>query len=449
MTRKLTMLMLLITAALSARAADPIDEVRHAEMAFAKAFADRDQAKFFSMVLDDATFMGYRTLAGKSKVVERWSKFFADPVAPFSWGPERVGVNAAGTIGLSTGPVFDPKGQHIGNFASVWLKQPDGSWKILFDGPGSSPATLPGSELKIEEGFVTADDGAKLHYRKVGEGPVTLIVPLEFVVFDDFKQLADIATVIAYDLRNRGRSEHLKDLSSVTIQQDVKDLEAVRRHLKVDKFVPVGYSYLGLMVALYALDHPDHVAKIIQLGPVPMKFGTEYPKHLTNSYADMGIADADVKKWREMQAQGMAEKSPREFCDVDMKVMQYLLVGDPAHASRIKSWCDLENEWPVNLERHFKSSIESVKNVNVTKEQLQKITVPVLTIHGTKDRNAPYGSGREWAMTLPDARLVTVEGGAHQSWADDPVTVFASIREFLRGGWPLGSEKVTKLDPKM
>jgi pimeloyl-ACP methyl ester carboxylesterase len=79
---------------------------------------------------------------------------------------------------------------------------------------------------------------------------------------------------------------------------------------------------------------------------------------------------------------------------------------------------------------------------------LAKITMPVLVIHGTKDRNAPYGGGREWAMSLPDARLVTVEGAAHVSWADDPIAVFGSIREFLRGNWPLTAEKVTVLDPQ-
>jgi hypothetical protein len=51
-------LILAISAALPAVAADPVDEVRRAEVAFAKAFADRDQAKFFSFVLDDASFLG-------------------------------------------------------------------------------------------------------------------------------------------------------------------------------------------------------------------------------------------------------------------------------------------------------------------------------------------------------------------------------------------------------
>src|SRR6185436_10868405 len=157
--------------------ADPIAEVKDAEVAFAKAFADRDQARFFAMVASDATFLGgMGTLRGKQAVIDRWSRFFAGPQAPFEWGPERVEVTADGKLGLSTGPIYDPKGTHIGDYSSIWKKQPDGSWKVIFDGPGSAPATV----AKIDEGFVTADDGLKLYYRKFGEGPVAMIVPLDF-----------------------------------------------------------------------------------------------------------------------------------------------------------------------------------------------------------------------------------------------------------------------------
>ncbi len=425
-------------------AGDPVDEVRRAEVAFAKAFADRDAAQFFSFVADDAVFAGGRTSSGKTAVVESWSRFFEGPVAPFSWGPERVAVDASGTIGLSMGPVYDPEGKHAGSFTSTWVKQKDGSWKVLFDSGGPSPVNLAEAALATEEGFVTADDGVKLHYRKVGNGPV-LIAPLGFILHDDLKQLADRATVITYDMGDRGRSPRVASTASLTIQRDVQDLEAVRKHFNVEKFVPIGYSYLGMVVALYALDHPERVTRIVQLGPIPVKFGTQYPKQLTNGYDDMESAAADVAKWQEMRAAGMAEKTPREFCDAQEKVYRFLLVGRGANAPRINLHCELETEWPVNVDRHFKTKLESIQSLTVTREQLKKITVPVLTIHGTKDRNAPYGGGREWAMSLPNARLVTVEGAAHQSWADDPVTVFASIREFLRGNWPLTAERVTGL----
>ena len=79
---KRILLILAVFTALPAAAADPVDELRRTEVAFAKAFADRDQAKFFSFVLDDASFLGgLRTLAGKSQVVDRWSKFFGSSPA--------------------------------------------------------------------------------------------------------------------------------------------------------------------------------------------------------------------------------------------------------------------------------------------------------------------------------------------------------------------------------
>jgi ketosteroid isomerase-like protein len=122
--------------ATTAFAADQADDVRAAETAFAKAFADRDAAKFFSFVADDATFFGGKALKGKAEVVKAWSRFFESKDAPFRWHPEKVASNAAGTIGLSSGPVLDPKGEQFSTYSSVWVKQSDGTWKVLFDGPG-------------------------------------------------------------------------------------------------------------------------------------------------------------------------------------------------------------------------------------------------------------------------------------------------------------------------
>lgn len=85
-------------------AGGPIDEVRDAELAFAKAFADRDKNAFFALVADDATFLSGRTTStGKARVIDAWSRYFDGAEAPFSWAPERVSVSADGTLGLSTG----------------------------------------------------------------------------------------------------------------------------------------------------------------------------------------------------------------------------------------------------------------------------------------------------------------------------------------------------------
>lgn len=113
-------------------------EVRRAEEAFAAAFRDRDPDRFFALVADDAVFLGpQKTLRGAAEVRATWSRFFAGP-PPFAWHPERVEASADGAIGLSTGPVVDPGGKQIGVYSSIWRRQPDGSWKVAFDGPGCS-----------------------------------------------------------------------------------------------------------------------------------------------------------------------------------------------------------------------------------------------------------------------------------------------------------------------
>jgi pimeloyl-ACP methyl ester carboxylesterase len=95
----------------------------------------------------------------------------------------------------------------------------------------------------------------------------------------------------------------------------------------------------------------------------------------------------------------------------------------------------------VNAGPHFQRLMPSILGAVLDEAQLKRVSMPVLTIHGTRDRNAPLAGGRGWVSALPDARLVALEGAAHAAWADDPVTVFGAIRHFLRGEWPLGSTR--------
>jgi ketosteroid isomerase-like protein len=114
--------------------ANPVDQVRAAETAFAKSMADRDLAAFTRLLGDDAVFFGGKgVMRGKSAVAAEWKRFFDGPAAPFSWSPAEVEVLSSGNLGFTSGPVLDPKGQRIGTFNSVWQRQQNGTWKIVFD----------------------------------------------------------------------------------------------------------------------------------------------------------------------------------------------------------------------------------------------------------------------------------------------------------------------------
>jgi len=119
----------------SAQAPDPLmqRQVMDAERAFAKTMVDRDAEAFAQYVSEEAVFYGRQIFRGRLEVADGWGPYFQGPEPPFSWEPEHVEVLASGTLALSSGPVYDPKGKRIGTFNSVWRLEPDGRWRVVFD----------------------------------------------------------------------------------------------------------------------------------------------------------------------------------------------------------------------------------------------------------------------------------------------------------------------------
>ena len=115
-------------------------DVEATERGFARSMADRDLAAFGRFLADEAVFFQgpQRVLRGRGAVLEVWKRYFETPVAPFSWEPDDVEVLASGTLAATSGPVRNPAGQVIGRFHSIWRREADGHWRIVFD-RGESP----------------------------------------------------------------------------------------------------------------------------------------------------------------------------------------------------------------------------------------------------------------------------------------------------------------------
>jgi ketosteroid isomerase-like protein len=110
------------------------EAVRARETAFAQTMADRDLEAFLSFIDPGAVFFnGNEALRGIAAVEEAWSPFFEGPTAPFSWSPDLVQVLESGDLALSSGPVMTPSGEEVGRFNSIWRKDADGVWRVVFD----------------------------------------------------------------------------------------------------------------------------------------------------------------------------------------------------------------------------------------------------------------------------------------------------------------------------
>jgi proline iminopeptidase len=298
--------------------------------------------------------------------------------------------------------------------------------------------------MQTSDGFITVEDGVRLYFQQMGSGPKAVIIPNGFHLLDDFRRFGHWRTLIFHDVRNRGRSDTVTDPAKLArgIQQDVDDLDAVRRYFGIGQADVIGHSYIGLMVALYAMKHAAHVGRVVQIGPMQSDAAKQYPAPL--SYADAVLGDAMAKIGQMTKEPPSGD--PEEACKRFWSVLRPIYVADPKDAGRI-DWgrCHLVNERSF-MQYWIAHIMPSIASLKLTAEDFAKATAPVLIVHGAKDRNAPYGAGRDWAIRLPDARLVTVENAAHAPWIEAPDLVFGSIRTFLDGAWPEAAERVALED---
>jgi pimeloyl-ACP methyl ester carboxylesterase len=283
------------------------------------------------------------------------------------------------------------------------------------------------------EGFVHAADGSRLYFQQHGESPDVLLVPNGVVYARDWQPLVAKRTVIFYDLRNRGRSDTVHDVTMLRagIHNDIADLDAVRQHFGVQKVSLLAHSYPALMVLLYAAKYSARVTCVIGVGVPPPCATTEYPPEL--SWRD--AVYAEVMASLAVLQQSPPAADPEERCRAFWSMLRPLFVADPAHAMKI-NWgrCELANERAAfgYLNRFVFPSIAAL---SPQAADFRELTAPVLLFHGRRDRSAPLGGAVDWVALLRNARLVTVDTG-HAPWIERPAEFFHDVETFLNHQWP-------------
>lgn len=302
---------------------------------------------------------------------------------------------------------------------------------------------------EIDQRMLPTPDGTALCVYRLGAGKRTVMIPNAVHVLEHLAWLAREYTVIAWDLRNRGRSAAVEDreLLHRGVHHDVEDLETVRAAFKVDKPHLIGHSYLGLAVILYAIAYPERADRIIAIGAMGPDPQRAWPEHLRAADLEQLAASEEARLVARLREEGIAESNPEAFERAFVAFVRKMLVYDPAKADEIGEHLrHLDNERPLHVERHLRENVfPSVARLGPLDDDLAALPNPVLLIHGRQDRNVAWGAGREWALKIGDARLLTVPEAAHMPFLERPEIVQPAIERFLAGEWPPGSEQVTEV----
>lgn len=126
-------------------------EVWTRELSFARTVADHDPDAFADHVAAGAVFGAGRArqTRGREAIVARWGGIIEGRHVTIEWYPVRTTIGGVDGIAWSEGPSLvienpgTPEAKYsLGSYRSVWHRDADGVWRVLFDdGSDSAPAT--------------------------------------------------------------------------------------------------------------------------------------------------------------------------------------------------------------------------------------------------------------------------------------------------------------------
>lgn len=300
--------------------------------------------------------------------------------------------------------------------------------------------------MRSSEGFVFVRPGLHLYYHVLGDGPEAVVVPNANWLAQILQPLAADGTrrrLILYDPRSRGRSSTVTGGRHLSLEEDVADLEAVRRYFGLERMALLGSSYHAAITALYALDFPERVERMLLVCPITPRRPGEWLQETPTS--EELIYPPGIPRLEEMRREGLDRDDPVAYCRAWFTY--YLLpaqMAELAAAARfpLDDVCSFPNEWPQNvMNLYFRHIIPKIKGWDF-RPRLQELRRPLLVMQGTDDL-VPEEASREWAAYAAAARFLRIEGSGHHPYLERPQEFFPAAEAFLGGSWPEGAEIVS------
>lgn len=270
---------------------------------------------------------------------------------------------------------------------------------------------------------------SKLHYKTFGEGkPILIINGGPGMNSDGFASIAqELAKMnfktIIYDQRGTGKSLLEKvDAENLTMDLMVNDIENLRRHLQIEKWIVFGQSFGGMMATYYASKHPETIEKLIfsASGGVNMNF-TSY-SHQKMKANLTKIQNDSLDYYQDKINKGDASLKTKKL---RAKYLANAYVYDKSNAATIA-----QRLIQVNFEIN-QLVFDNLRKINYDcSKSFSNFKPKVLVLQGKNDIISTE-TAQEVANAFPNSKLVLMDHCGHYGWLDAKDVYFNSIRTFL------------------
>jgi proline iminopeptidase len=288
-----------------------------------------------------------------------------------------------------------------------------------------------------EEGFLTTSDAVRLYYRVEGTGRDTIVVlhggpggSLDEIVAG-FDALADHHVLIFYDQRGGGRSSRPANTTHLTAAYQIRDLDVVRRHFGLKRMQLLGHSYGALLAATYTIAQPSTVGSLVIVAGLGPRKGAVWERMDSLTTARLGPARRSLVEEAKREIND-PHADAAEACRKFVALVLPARLADPQRTMPLLAphFCTGE---PAMVRYAFSvagpSILASYGDWDF-RDQLRRVSVPTLVVHGTEDV-IPMDIAQEWVAALPNAQLVQIPAAGHFPFLEQPERFWPAIEEFI------------------
>jgi len=270
---------------------------------------------------------------------------------------------------------------------------------------------------------ITVKDGTTIYYKDWGSGqPIVFSHGWPLSADDWDTQMLFFLNhgyrVIAHDRRGHGRSS--QDGVGHDMDHYADDLAALIAHLNLKDAIHVGHSTGGGEVVRYLGRHGEsRVAKAAIMSAVPPL--------MVKTAANPGGLPKQV--FDDLQAQLAASRTKFYYDLASGPFYGYNRPGAKVSEAVIRNW------WRQGMMGGAKAHYDGIVAFSQTDftEDLKKITVPVLVMHGDDDQIVPYAdAGPLSAKLLKNGTLKTYKGFPHGMPTTEAETINNDLLAFFK-----------------
>ncbi|MUL67014.1 prolyl aminopeptidase [Mycobacterium sp. CBMA 234] len=258
----------------------------------------------------------------------------------------------------------------------------------------------------------------------------------------------DLFRVVAFDQRGCGDSvpsaaDPSTDMACNTTEHLIADMETLRRHLGIDRWLLYGGSWASTLILAYAQRHSERVIGIVLIGVTMTR-----PREVDWLYRGLrifrpaewqrfrdgvpvehrdGVLVEAYRRLMEHPDAAVRERGAGDWCAWEDAAIAHETSGKPGQYS---AKIDADRLAFVRICTHYFARAAWLDDVQLLQNAHRLEGIPGVLIHGRLDLSAPVRIAWELAAVWPDAELRIIEDSGHTGSAAMVAAIAEAVARF-------------------